>query len=284
MSSYIGLDIGGTKLMVAAGDADGKVVRAVRRATPAGLDEGLAALDAMMAEVLEDQAPAGIGAAVGGPLDWRTGVVSPLHQPAWRAVPLKARFEAAWGCPLHVDVDTNIAALGEYHLGGYRQARFLYLTLSTGMGGGLLLDGHLYRGAGGGHPEVGHQAVPFRCRHPERVFCECGAPDCLEGLVSGNAIARIYGAPAEELDQEAWAEVAWNLGQGLRNLATIYAPEVIVLGGGIAHGRGERLLAPARAVMAEHLRLVDPPQVRVSVLGYDTALRGALVAARRGVA
>jgi glucokinase len=237
----------------------------------------------MIHEVSEQVKLTAIGATIGGPLDWQTGVVSPLHQPAWRNVPLKAVMQQRWGCPLWVDVDTNLAALGEFHFGGETASRLLYITLSTGMGGGYLLDGRIYRGMAGGHPEVGHMAVHFRCRHPERVACECGAPDCLEALISGNAIRRIYGKPAETLGEDEWEEVGYNLGQGLRNLAVIYHPDVIVLGGGVAYGRGERLIGYAARVMQDHLRLVKPPVVRLSRLGYDTALMGAIAAALYGI-
>jgi glucokinase len=283
MSIYIGLDIGGTKLMVAAADTNGQLLRRVRASTPLELDAGLARLEVMVAEVAESQPIAAIGAAIGGPLDVLQGVVSPLHQPQWRDVPLRALMERRWGCPFFVDVDTNVAALGEYALGGAPVAHLLYLTLSTGMGGGFVVDGRIYRGAQAGHPEVGHQSINFRCAHPERVACECGAPDCLEALVSGNAIRRIYGMPAEELPAETWAEVAYNLGQGLRNLATIYLPDTIVLGGGVAIGGGEVLLEQARAVMVSHLRLVPAPTLRLSRLGYDTALLGAVELARSGL-
>jgi predicted NBD/HSP70 family sugar kinase len=281
MTIYVGLDIGGTKLMVAAADAGGQILRRVRAPTPLGLRAGLDQLHQMIAEVADGAPIAGIGAAIGGPLDALRGVVSPLHQPEWRDVPLKQLFEERWGCPLAVDVDTNVAAVGEYEIERLDARRFLYITLSTGMGGGFLLDGAIYPGAGEPHPEVGHQSIPFRCGHPERVACECGAPDCLEALISGNAIRRIYGRPAEQLAEPEWDEVAYNLGQGLRNLAAIYAPDLIVLGGGVAVGGGERLLGAARRVMAEHLRLVPAPEVRLSRLGYDTALLGALALARR---
>ena len=283
MPIYIGLDIGGTKLMVAAADQDGQILRRTRAPTPAGLDEGLDLLHQMIAEVAAGQPVAGIGAAIGGPLDARAGVVSPLHQPAWRGVPLKAIMERRWGCPFWVDVDTNVAAVGEYVVDRLTTSRFLYLTISTGMGGGFLLDGRIYRGVGGAHPEAGHQAVPFRCMHPERVECECGAPDCLEALICGNAIRRIYGKPAEQLNDAEWDEIAYNLGQGLRNLAAICAPELIVLGGGVAVGGGARLLDTASRVMRERLYLVPAPEVRLSGLGYDTALLGAVAVARLGI-
>jgi glucokinase len=282
MSVYIGLDIGGTKLMVAAAGGAGEILRRARESTPLDLREGLDMLHRMIAEVAAGAPIAAIGAAIGGPLDVEQGVVSPLHQPQWRDVPLKALMEQRWRCPFYVDVDTNVAAVGEYAAGAVACRRFLYITLSTGMGGGYLIDGAIYRGMGEAHPEIGHQAINFSCAHPERVICECGAPDCLEALVSGNGIRRIYGKPAERLDDQEWAEVAYNLGQGLRNLAAIYLPDLIVLGGGVALGGGERLIAAARQVMVERLRLVPPPEVRLSELGYDTALRGAITIARQG--
>ena len=283
MAIYIGLDIGGTKIMVAASDETGRELRRARRPTPQPLDAGLELLHAMIAEVAQGAPISAIGAAIGGPLDAAQGVVSPLHQHEWRNVPLKAIMENRWGCPFFVDVDTNVGALGEYALGDGKPGLLLYLTLSTGMGGGLVIDGRLYQGARGGHPEVGHQSIPFRCAHPERVRCDCGAPDCLEALVSGTSIRRIYGRPAEQLSDAEWDEVAYNLGQGLRNLATIYLPDVIVLGGGVAYGGGERFIDAARAVMVERLRLVAAPEVRLSRLGYDTTLLGAIELARQGV-
>lgn len=278
---FVGLDIGGTKLMVAAAGQDGQILRRTRAPTPARLGEGLALLNQLIATVAQGQPIAGIGAAIGGPLDAASGVVSPLHQPDWREVPLKQLLEARWACPLAVDVDTNVAALGEYTLGRLDVPRFLYITLSTGMGGGFLVDGAIYHGMRGAHPEVGHQSIPFRAPHPERVACECGAPDCLEALISGNGIRRVYGKPAEQLGDAEWDEVAYNLGQGLRNLAAIYLPDMIVLGGGVAVGGGERLIGAARRVMAERLKLVPHPEVRLSRLGYDTALLGAVTLARR---
>jgi len=282
MTIFVGLDIGGTKLMVAAADASGAILRRTRAATPLDLAEGLDLLHRMIAEVAAGDQVTAIGAAIGGPLDAERGIVSPLHQPHWRAVPLRALMEQRWGCRFYVDVDTNVAALGEYAAGAVNRPRFLYITLSTGMGGGYLVDGVIYRGMGGAHPEIGHQAINFRCMYPERVSCECGAPDCLEALISGNGIRRIYGKPAEQLDDREWAEVAYNLGQGLRNLAAIYLPDLIILGGGVAVGGGERLIAAARQVLAEHLRLTPAPDIRLSELGYDTALRGAITIARLG--
>jgi predicted NBD/HSP70 family sugar kinase len=240
-------------------------------------------LHLMIQELAGNDSLSGIGAAIGGPLDWRRGIVSPLHQPQWRDVPLKNIMEEKWGCPFWVDVDTNVAALGEYYLGADRPERFMYITLSTGMGGGFLINGKIYRGLHGEHPEVGHQSIPFHCAFPERVKCECGVTDCLEALVSGNAIKRIYHKQAQELDETEWLEVSYNLAQGLRNINAIYLPEVIVLGGGIAIGRGEQLIRDVHQIMNEHLKIVPVSQIRLSGLGYNTALMGSVMLAIKGI-
>jgi glucokinase len=276
MAVLVALDIGGTKIMVASADREGNILQRVRTATSTSLEGDLAKINRMIAEVAADEEILSMAAAIGGPLDWEQGIVSPLHQPAWRNVPLKAMMEARWNCPFQVDVDTNVAAIGEYRWGGLSAERFLYLTLSTGMGGGFLIDGKIYRGQGSAHPEVGHQSIHFRCSNPSAVQCECGVSDCLEALVSGNGIRRIYGKSAETLNPKEWQEVAYNLGQGLRNMAALYAPNVIRIGGGVAVGGGEHFIGAAREVMQEHLRLVPAPEVGLSHLGYDTALRGAI--------
>lgn len=283
MEVYIGLDIGGTKFLAAAADTTGRILAREHHPTPAALDRGLALLQQCVRRLASNHRLMAIGAAIGGPLDWRTGIVSPLHQPAWRQVPLKQIMQEEFGCPFYVDVDTNVAALGEYRFGKAQATRFVYLTLSTGMGGALVLNGEIYRGHLEAHPEVGHQSIAYVCRHPERVACECGAPDCLEALVSGNGIQRIYGKAAESLESDEWEEVAFNLGLGLRNIACFYAPEVIVLGGGVAVGGGERLLRRASRVMQDRLRLVPVPRVQLSSLGYETALMGAIAIAIDGL-
>lgn len=278
---FIGIDIGGTKLSAAAADGGGRILRRARAATPLDLEEGLALIEQMIATVSEGAAITGIGAAAGGPLDWRTGVISPLHQPQWRGIPLKSRMEALYGCPFAVDVDTNAAALAENHFASRPVSKLLYITISTGMGGGFIVDGSIYRGMNGGHPEVGHQAVPYRAPAGASVHCPCGSTGCLEALVSGSGIRRLYGVAPEELRPEQWLEVAWNLGQGLRNLAAIYLPDAIVLGGGVALGAGGLLIEPAVRIMKEHLKIVPHPHVSLTELGEENVLRGAILFARQ---
>ncbi|MEM0996692.1 MAG: ROK family protein [Bacteroidota bacterium] len=285
MGIYIGIDIGGTKMMVAAVSPNfgpGHTALGGRRKapTPADPDAAQACLEAMIAEVAGDEEIIGIGCAIGGPIDLVAGTVSPLNMPRWRGIPMKKRMEDRYGCPFYFGVDTDAAAVAEYYLAGLDVRRFLYVTISTGVGGGFLLEGQVYRGLAGSHPEVGHQSIAFKVRHPERVHCGCGLNDCLEALVSGSGIERIYGVPARALDQEAWDEVAYNLAQGLRNMITMLAPDLIVLGGGVTTGGGRFFLDKTYAHLAEIVTLVPVPEIRISELGYDTALLGAAYLAR----
>ena len=278
MEIYVGLDIGGTKLMTASFDTGFKELKRVKYPTPTSLNEEMKLLHKSILEVAGNSKILGIGAAAGGPLNPITGVISPLHQPEWRDIPLKSIMEKRWNCPFYVDVDTNVGAIGEYHLGNYKEKYFLYITLSTGMGGGFLVDGKIYQGKC--HPEIGHQSINFRCSYPENIHCECGVDDCLEGIVSGNGIRRIYGKPAEHLSTEEWDEVAYNIGQGLRNITNILSPEIIVFGGGVSVGGGKTLLKKVKVYLEKSLRLVQPPKLQLSCHGYDTALIGAAYIAK----
>jgi predicted NBD/HSP70 family sugar kinase len=272
---YIGIDLGGTKIQVAAADAQGAIIARTRSATPESLAEGLALLQTMIAEVAAGAPIAGVGVAIGGPIHALSGVVSPLHQAQWRDVPLGELLATWTGAPWRIEVDTDAAAMAEYCAGGHKVSRLLYITVSTGVGGGFVIDGAIQRGAGGAHPEFGHQVVTTA----DPVVCGCGATGCLESLVSGRALERRHGRPAAELTDAEFAAAGKLLGLGLRNAATLLSPDLIALGGGVVVGGGERLLAAARAEVAQGVRLVPAPRIVVSALGYDTALRGSLVLA-----
>ena len=285
-SEYVGIDLGGTKTIVACTDEKGKIIRQARENTPVALKDGINMLTRMVREV--SPSPTSIGCACGGPLDYRNGVVSPLHMPQWRNVPLKETMEKEFNCPFRVDVDTNAAALGEYYFGeagNYRN--FIYITLSTGMGAGKLINGKIYRGLG--HPEMGHQSFAAALRHARDGFdlsrhrCECGAIGCLESFVSGNAIRIIYGKPAEEISgADIINEIAANLGEGLRNIIALHSPDAIFIGGGVAYGLGEKLLMPAIGAAKNNLKIVPVPAIRLASLGYDSALMGSIALAING--
>jgi len=274
----IGADIGGTKTLVIASTAEGKERGRVHFPTPSSPEEGLQCLFAAIEELTAGAPPAAVGISIGGPIDRLRGTVSPLHQPAWRDLPLQHLVQERFGCPCRIEVDTDAAALAEWYFGGVRESPLVYLTFSTGIGGALLLEGRLYRGAGGAHPEPGHQVVPNELTE-EPVRCRCGALNCLEALISGQALQQHFGCKPSELPEELWWRIGRILGHGLRNLATLYAPRRIVLGGGIAVAQAAHLLPTARAVLQEQLRLVPQPEVSVSVLGYDTAAWGAVAVA-----
>lgn len=282
MGVYIAIDIGGTKMMVAAVDQDMQILRRCKHPTPQGLQTGLDQLHAMIGQMAASENILGIGMAIGGPIDLEAGTVSPLNQTEWRDVPMRKMMAERWGCPFEYGVDTDVAAVGEYQLAKLDVERFLYVTVSTGVGGGFLLNGKVYRGMLGIHPEVGHQAIPARCSHPERVLCGCGNTDCLEALVSGSGIARIYQKPAKDLEPSEWDEVAFNLSRGLRNMIMLLSPDLIVLGGGVTTGGGKFFIDKTLNYLSETLTLAHTPEIRVSELGYDTALLGAACLAMGG--
>jgi predicted NBD/HSP70 family sugar kinase len=201
--------------------------------------------------------------------------------PEWRNIPLKKIFEDEFHAPFAVDVDTNAAALAEYNFGGHNSERLFYITISTGVGGGFIVNGEIYRGANDIHPEAGHQSIPYRLPTAGPIPCTCGATDCLEAIISGTAIRKHYQKPAEQLTPSEWDQVAYNLGQGLRNLSVLHAPSLIALGGGVAVGGGTRLINGARTVLESNLKLVPTPRLVLSSLGYDTALWGGLALAQK---
>ncbi|MBI4174913.1 MAG: ROK family protein [Candidatus Aenigmarchaeota archaeon] len=279
---FIGIDLGGTKTIIAVANEDGKIKDSVKFATPNDLKGGLEKIIESVRKLSLN--PAAIGCACGGPLDYRNGVVSPVHMPEWRGVPLKETMEKEFGCPFFVDVDTNVAALGEHRFGKAGQFRnFIYITLSTGMGAGKLVDGKIYRGLG--HPEMAHQSFAASLDNANGFDlsshrCECGAEGCLEAFVSGNAIRRIYGKPAEEItDPKILEEIAKNFGEGLRNIIALHSPDAIFIGGGIAYGLGDRLLVPAENHAKQNLKIVPFPEIRLASLGYDSALMGSIALA-----
>lgn len=274
----IACDIGGTKTVVWSCSAAGPVGTPRRSVTPGPPDAGVDLLVRSARELAGGRRIAGIGITIGGPIDRIAGTVSPLHQAAWRDVPLAGRLASALGARVEVEVDTDAAALAEATWGGHGLDPLLYLTVSTGIGGGLIADGAIQRGAGGSHPEVGHVLVPTGL---DPVPCACGSTDCLEALVSGRGLERRHGRPCAGLDEAAWSQAGTWLGRGLASIVTCLAPAMVVIGGGVAVGAGDRLLAPARVELANRLRLVPVPPLRPAALGYASAAAGALVLAAR---
>ncbi len=311
MRRIVGVDLGGTKIASALVTEDGRI--AAFDVRPTAADEGQeAVLDRMEAGIRAVMAAGGvgpsdllgIGVAAPGPCDRRTGVLTqPPNLPGWHNVPLKAIFEARLGVRTFLGNDANMAAQGEHRFGAGRHAQnMIYITVSTGIGGGLILDGRLYTGADGAAGEVGHMVVD-----EGSVRCNCGNVGCWESLASGTAlareaVARIAGGAAssiarlarqsgspvsaqlvyeaaqggDPLAEELIANVAHYLGVGLMNLVHIFNPDIIVLGGGMMQ-MGEMLLGPARQVLEERGLELPVRRVRivVSELGDRVGVLGA---------
>jgi glucokinase len=277
--SWIGIDLGRTKLLVAAVDGDGRVLASTRRATPAG---GPApAVDAMADGVMEVLRRAGaamrdvcaIGVGAPGPLDPDRGVVlNPPNMAGWVDVPLAAMLGDRLGVPAFVDNDANAAALGEHWVGaGIGVDDLVYLTVSSGIGSGLIFGGRLYHGASGQAGEIGHTVID-----PDGPRCACGRRGCLEAIASGFAIARAAAAavadgrpttlsalpPAglsaaavaraahdgDQVAREIFARAGAAVGAGLADLINLLNPAMIIVGGGVARA-GDLLWAPMRRVI-----------------------------------
>lgn len=287
------IDIGGTKIAVGLVDGEGAILARRECATDPerGFDEALARMRRMLEEAARDVGSAitGIGIGCTGPVDPLAGVIGNVDfLPGWEGAPIVERLASSFGVRTAMENDADAAALAEARWGAGRGiARFIYVTVSTGIGGGMVFDGRLYRGTGGSHPEIGHHTID-----PAGPRCFCGARGCWEVLASGPAMSAWMNpeAPAE-LSAEKICELAEAgdgrareaveregryLGLGLANLVTLFSPDVIALGGGVM--RSSRLFLPrACAVIRETCGLVPWEKTRIAVasLGQDAALAGA---------
>jgi len=246
-----GIDLGATQVRVAVARSDGRIVATARNRTDALRTPRRVvvwASDQILR--LSDGGPVdcvGIGAP--GPTDPARGLlVNPPNLRGWKNVPLAALLEELIDCPVHLENDANLAGLGEFHQGAGRGIRtMVYVTWSTGVGAGLILDGKLFSGAHGAAGEVGHMIID-----PSGPLDACGQHGCVEAFCGGKALARELGAPAEQLfdraaegDTRAVARVrdaATHMGWALINLSNIIDPELIVMGGGVT--RSWRQVAP----------------------------------------
>lgn len=276
----IGLvDIGGTKLLAALAGADGGVGPAIRRPTPRRGDMA-ATLVEMLEEVSAGRPLEAIAVAVPGPFDRRTGEL--LNPPGlsgdWHRLNLAAPLRQRFTCPVVLENDANCAALAETILGAGRGARLLvYYTVSTGIGSGIVRDGQLVITRG--DTEGGHQVLwPERAGGPA---CDCGGAGCLEAIASGRAIARRFGRPADEIeDQAVWDEVGEWLGLAVVNAVALLDCDRVVFGGGVADARWPRLQPAIAATVSRYLKLQPAPEIRLGELGKDRNLAGALLVLR----
>ena len=299
----IGLDLGGSKVLAVRADGESLADRRFAPLAAAPSDLSKVAIEAVRSVWADDVQAIGVGIA--GMVSWPSGVFVWGPHLAGTNVPIRADLESTFEVPVVVDNDANAALWGEARVGavqGYRNA--LILTLGTGIGGGLLIDGSLYRGnsfAG----EVGHM------NHQRGVLqCDCGKQCCWETVASGPALVRLGKAAIEQnpdgtlahrfgevrlrgeditgaadsgdaIAQGLVAQVGRELGFGLANLIAVLDPEIIVVGGGLG-SVGESLLGPARRVVADAIHGFShrmPPPILVAGLGPDAGAMGAAILA-----
>lgn len=314
MSGYVfGLDIGGTRLRAAIASADGGEMIDVRRLnTPSdrGPEASVDLIAGMLRELAAGQAielteVASLAAGIPGPTDPEKGILfNAPHLPYWSNVPFAQMLTDATGIPSHIRNDAQMAAYGEYRRGAGQGSRHLvYVTVSTGIGGGIVVDGSLYGGAAGTAGEVGHIVVVA-----DGPLCSCGRHGCLEALSSGTAMARIAAERVKAGESSSLAQLnapitservavaasdgdalatsvlttaGRHLGLGLGSLLNVLAPEVLVLGGGAIQA-GPLLLDPMHSAIKEQTFQATLVHARIELagLGQDAGLAGAIEWAR----
>jgi len=290
------VDIGGTKIAVGAIAADGTI--AARLECPTSPERGFVSAMRQITEMLQQAASSagggfeGIGVACPGPLDPFTGVIGDVGTlPGWQGGNLQAELERAFGVRAAVENDADAAALAEASWGAAKGAsHFIYITVSTGIGGGIILGGELYRGVDGAHPELGHQVIDASTG----PLCYCTAHGCWESLAAGPAMTawvREQSPDSETLTAAQICERArqgdaialraveregYYLGLGLANLVTLFTPGVIALGGGVMKS-SDLFLDRAREVIRRICTQVpaEKTELRLASLGANTGLIGA---------
>lgn len=295
----IGIDIGGTKIAVGLVDRDGRILERARGATPAdqGPDRVLDAAAALAKGLAGEDRAVAVGVASPGTIDHATGIVTSATDLllGWAGTAVGEELARRLERPVTVDNDVNAAGIGEAALGAGRRRRCVLLVAAgTGIGGALIMDGRLVRGAHGIAGELGHVLVPSAGTSPR---CSCGRTNHLEAAASGPAMVRaaaergVYAIDAGELARLAVAghararkvivDAASVLGRALGGLVNAVDPDIVLVAGGVA-GMGEELWKPLRAAFEAE---VLPPAVglplRRATLGDDAGTVGAALLARR---
>ena len=278
----LAIDIGGTKLAAGLVDEDGGLRWRASVATPAtGSDEKLwSVLVDLVAQAPQvDTAVCGVGS--GGPMTASTALISPLNIPAWRDFPLQARLAELTGLPTFVDNDAKALALAEGWRGGAVGVdNYLAMVVSTGVGGGIVLDGRLLDGADGNAGHIGHVIVV-----PGGRRCACGGRGCLEAEASGPSIAAITGQPAALAGPEVIARTGRLVGQAVASVANLLDLKLALVAGSVALGYGAPFFAAAQAELDADARLTYSrgARIRPGGLGADGPLIGAAAVGFRGI-
>jgi glucokinase len=279
-ASVVAIDIGGTKMAIGLVDRTGHLGWAHMAPTPIGGAETVwAALEALLSAVpAGGHAACGIGC--GGPMSAGGEQVSPLNIPGWRQFPLRARVAEATGLPCWVDNDAKALALADGWVGEAAGIpNYLSMVVSTGIGGGLVIDGRLLDGNEGNAGHVGHVVV-----EPEGRRCPCGGQGCLEAEASGTAIAAITGRSPAEAGPEVKARAGRLVGRAVATVANLLDLQLASVSGSVALGYGVPFFAAAQAELSRRARLEFSRDCRIvaSRLGADGPLIGAAAVGWRG--
>ncbi|NUR77500.1 MAG: ROK family protein [Thermoleophilia bacterium] len=272
MKLYGGVEAGGTKWVCAVGDGPDGLRELVTFPTTTP-DETLGRAAAFFAGHT-DLAAVGVGSF--GPIDREAGRITTTPKPGWADIDVVAPLARSLQVPVAFDTDVNAAALGEGRWGAAEGLHtFWYITVGTGIGGGLVADGRLVHGVV--HPEIGHMRIPHDpARDPFAGVCPFHG-DCFEGLASGNAIRARWGSPGEELaaDARVWELEAEYLAYGVVNVVCAASPQCVILGGGVM--KEPALLPLVRARVRELLAgYVSEPEIVLPALGDRSGVLGAI--------
>jgi glucokinase len=287
----IGVDLGGTKILAGVLDREGRVGRQTQRTTPvSSTADLLAALEETVGELLEPGGIAALGFGIPGTIDQGRGRVEVAPNLPLAEFDFREWMEKRFGLPVGMDNDANAAAIAEWAIGAGRGTRHMVmLTLGTGVGGGLILDGRPYRGSVGAAGELGHIVIQHDGPPCQGVCTGRGHLESLaSGTAAGKAARELLGpdASAHDLVREAQAgnaaaasalaEIGRKLGSGIGSLVNIFNPELVVIGGGFA-AAGDLVLDPAREVMRREALQPARDLVRIvpAVLGSEAGLVGA---------
>ncbi len=270
------IDIGGTKFSMAVFD-EGRMIRRESRSTDrqGGKDWMLDQIGMVGLQWKQELPLTGCGIGFGGPVDFPTQMVTlSTHVSGWSNFNLPGFIQSELGLPALMDNDANVGALGEgVHGAGVGYRPLLYMTLSTGIGGGILTEHGIYRGADSYAGELGHMTI-----HPNGPQCLCGSKGCFERMCCGLWLEKDYGKTARELleDAEFTAKYVVDLAMGLKSAIMILNPACIVIGGGISKA-ADKLFIPLRQELRRQITPWSKARINVvpAKLGDDSVLYGA---------
>lgn len=281
-SSLLAVDVGGTKMEAGIVSAGGQILDRARTPTPncSDPDAVFDALASIVTEVLERAVarPVACGVGCGGPMTAGGTTVSPLNIGGWRAFPLRDRLTDLIGLPVAVDNDAKALALGEGWKGAAQgSSDYLAMVVSTGVGGGLVLDGRLLDGGGGNAGHIGHLVV-----EPDGRPCVCGGRGCLEAEASGTAIAAATGRPAAQADSATRRRCGTLVGRAVASVANLLDLQLAVVAGSVALGFGPEFFEAAQSELELRcgLDFARPTRIEPAGLGADGPLVGAAAVAR----